>query len=445
MNREAKLIRRRRPPTVRFCTAVGAFMFVITGCGAPEKEAAPVADVQVAAAQRATIEQVVSAEGVIYPRDQAVITPKITAPIQRLLVQRGSRVRKGQLLAVLENADLTAAAAESSGELQQAEAGYTTTTGASLPQELKRAEGEAAAAKASLNAQQNIYDSRKELFQQGAIPRHDLESAEVSLAQVRTQNAVAQREYEDLKRQGEIQTLKSATGQLDAAKGKYRAAQAQLSYSEIRSPIDGVVTERPQFAGELATANQPLLTVMDLSRVIAKAHIAQSEAALLKPGDTAEIKIAGTEGLVAARVTLVSPALDASSTTVEVWVESAKPNPAIKPGMTVEITAIAKSLDDAIVVPVAAILQTPDGADYLMIAGSDGHAHQKVVSVGARRQHSAQILSGVDAGESVITSGSYALPDNAAIHVEHAPPTESTPEAPSDKSEPARSAHEPEK
>lgn len=439
------LTRRGSAPTVCFCLAIGVVVFAVTGCGAPEKQAAPVVDVKVVTARLATIQQVVNAEAVIYPRDQAVITPKITAPIRKFLVQRGSRVRKGQLLALLENADLAAIVTESAGELQQAEAAYTTTTGASLPQELQRAEGEAVAAKAALNAQRNIYDSRKELFQQGAIPRHDLDSAEVALAQARTQNAVAQREYEDLKRQGETQTLKSATGQLSVAKGKYLAAQAELGYAEIRSPIDGVVTERPQFAGELATANQPLLTVMDLSRVIAKAHVAQSEAALLKAGDIAAMKVTGLNGPVPSRVTLVSPALDASSTTVEVWVENAKMNPAIKPGMTVEITVIAKSLDNAIVVPVAAIFQTSEGLDYLMVAGSDGHAHQKTVSVGVREQHAVQILDGIDAGESVITSGGYGLPDNSTIHVEAAAATDTAPDASSGKSDSSGIVHEPEK
>jgi RND family efflux transporter MFP subunit len=184
---------------------------------------------------------------------------------------------------------------------------------------------------------------------------------------------------------------------------------------------------------------------MDLSRVIAKAHIAQSEAALLKPGGTAEMKIADIDAPVAAQVTLVSPALDAGSTTVEVWVESAKMNPAIKPGMTVEITAVCKSIENAIVVPVAAIFQTPEGADYLMVAGSDGHAHQRAVSVGARQQHSAQILSGVDSGESVITLGGYALPDNSAIRVEAAGPAGTSPDDASDHSDSPRSAPEPEK
>src|SRR5262249_43091571 len=250
---------------------------LVISCKDSKKEKEPVVSVQVETPQKGSIEETVSAEAVIYPFQQAVITPKITSTIKEFRVHRGSSVRKGQILAILENADLSAAAQQSKGEFEQAEAGYTTTTKATLPQEIQKAELDAAAAKAAFEAQQKVYDSRKELFSQGAIPRRDLDSAEVALAQARSQSEVAQRQLADLRRIGQSQSLKSAEGQLSAAKGKYLGAAAQLSYSEIRSPIDGFVTDRPQYAGELAAANVPLLTVMNTSTLIAKAHIAQSD------------------------------------------------------------------------------------------------------------------------------------------------------------------------
>ena len=79
--------------------------------------------------------------------------------------------------------------------------------------------------------------------------------------------------------------LKSAQGQLTSAEGKYKGAEAQLNYSEIRSPINGVVTDRPLYAGETAAAGAPLLTVMDTSALIAKTHVAQSLAQQMKVGD----------------------------------------------------------------------------------------------------------------------------------------------------------------
>src|SRR2546429_1084451 len=122
-------------------------------------------------------------------------------------------------------------------------------------------------------------------------------------------------------------------------------------YSRIRSPIDGVVTDRPLYAGDLATANQAILTVMNLSRLIAKSHIPQTQAATLKVGDAAQLKAPGLDEPVNGKVTLVSPALDPGSTTIEVWVEASKPNPALKPGMTVQLAMTSKTVKDAIVVP----------------------------------------------------------------------------------------------
>jgi multidrug efflux pump subunit AcrA (membrane-fusion protein) len=350
-----------------------------------------------------------------------VITPKITSTIKSFEVQRGSRVRKGQLLAVLENADLAAAAEQSKGEFEQAEAGYATTTGASLPQELQKATLDAAVAKSSMDAQQKVYDSRKILFDQGALPRREFDSAEVALAQARNQYEVAQRQLDDLKRIGQEQSLKSATGQLGAAKGKYLGAQAQLSYSEIRSPIDGVITERLLYPGELATANAPLLTVMNNSRLIAKAHVSQKEAALLKVGDDAEIVVPDADELVKAHVSLVSPAVDPGSTTIEVWFEVAQPNAALRPGMTVPVTAIAKTSADSLVVPVSAVFKDADGGEYLLLAGSDNHAHQQPVKTGIRSADFVQITEGIKEGDSVIVSGGYGVPNKTAIKIETTP------------------------
>jgi HlyD family secretion protein len=388
------------------------------GCSKQEKEKEPVVSVQTMAAQRSAISQVASAEAVVFPLQQAVIAPKITSTITDFKVQRGSRVKKGQLLAVLENKDLAAAAEASKGDLDQAEASYVTTVNSSLPQQIQKAELDAAAAKAAFDAQQKVYDSRKDLFQQGALPRRELDAAEVALVQARSQNEQAQKQFADLQRLGKQQALKAAKGSQESARGHYRAASAQLSYSEIRSPIDGVVTDRPLYVGDLATANQPILTVMNTSKLIAKAHIPQSEAAALKVGSPAELKVPGLDDPVKGRVSLVSPALDPGSTTIEVWVESSQPNGAVKPGMTVEVSMISKTAKDAVVVPTAAIFKNAEGADYVLLAGSDGKAHQKTVQLGVRNAELTQIAAGINPGDLVITSGGYAVPDGTQINIE---------------------------
>jgi HlyD family secretion protein len=397
---------------------------LLAGCGSAEKEPEPVVAVQTTPAKRGPIELTVSSEAVVFPLEQAVITPKITSTISKFYVQRGSYVKKGQPLAQLENADLAGAAEQSKGNFEQAEANYQTTTGASVPQQIQKAELDAAAAKAAFAAQQKVYDSRKELFDQGAIPRRDLDAAEVAMIQARSQNEQAQKQLSDLQRLGKEQALKAASGQLSAAKGTYENAQALLSYSVIHSPIDGVVTDRPLYQGELATANQPILTVMNTSKLIAKTHVPQSEAVLLKVGDRAELNVPGLEEPIPGRVMLVSPALDPGSTTIEIWVEALKTSPALKPGMSVQIAATAKSVKDALTVPAGAVFKSPETGDYVLIAGKDEKAHLAKVKIGIRNKELAEIESGIKENDPVITAGGYALPDGTKIKVEAAPAAE---------------------
>jgi RND family efflux transporter MFP subunit len=163
---------------------------------------------------------------------------------------------------------------------------------------------------------------------------------------------------------------------------------------------------------------------MNTSRLIAKAHISQSEAVLLKVGNKAEIELPGLDEPIKAKVTLVSPALDPGSTTIEVWVESTKPNSALKPGMSARVNVIAKSEEDALVVPSSAAYKSEEVGDYVMLAGSDKKAHLKKIKVGTKTKELAQIESGIKENDSVITVGSYALPDGTQIQIEATPAPE---------------------
>lgn len=383
-----------------------------------EKTAEAVVPVTAATVQKATIQHVIEADAVLFPLQQAAIVPKITAPVRKFLVNRGSKVHQGQLLAVLENQDLAAAKEENKGAFEQAEATYVTSTAASLPEEVQKATSDAQFGKEQYDAEQKVYDSRQDLFKQGALPRKDMDQAGVALTQARAQYELAKRHLESLNAVVKQQELKGFQGQLSSAKGKYMGAQAQYSYSEIRSPIDGVVTERPLYPGEMPAAGVPLITVMDISRVTARAHIPQKDAAALKLGDDATIVVPGLEKPVEGNVTLVSPALDPNSTTVEVWVQAKNPKQILKPGTSVRLSMVSESVPDALVVPSAAVLTGADGATTVMVIGSDQKAHQTSVKVGIKQEDNIQILEGLKEGQSVVASGAYGLPDGTKVSVE---------------------------
>jgi len=416
----AHLSQNQRPRPVLLLAGLGVcvlFWLFSAGCSKARTEE-PTVSVQVALVEKQTIQRTVPAEAILFPLQQSALVPKVSAPVKAFYVKRGSRVRKGQLLAVLENRDLAAAAQENKGAYDQAQAAYETTTAASLPEEIQKAKLDTQVAKETLDATQNVYDSRQELYKQGALPRKDLDQASVNLVQARSQYHIAEKHLNSLMAVGQKQELKSASGQLESAKGKYLGAQAQLSYSEIRSPIDGVVTDRPLYPGEMAAAGTPLITVMDISQVIARAHIPQDRAALLKVGDKATITIPGVEKPVDGRVTIVSPALDPNSTTVEIWVQAKNPEQHMKPGASVQVSMLSQTVPDALVVPPSAILTAADGGTSVMVVGSDNRAHQKAVKTGIKQGDEIQIVDGVSEGEQVIASGAYGMPDNTKGTIE---------------------------
>jgi HlyD family secretion protein len=405
-------------------------------CSSDKSDKEPTVTVQVAAVEKTTIEHVITAQAILFPRQQATIVPKISAPVQKFLVKRGSAVHEGELLAVLENRDLTAATQDTKGAYDQAQATYETTTAASLPEEIQKAEADAQQAQQALDAQEKVFESRQQLFDQGALPRKELDQSRVDFVQARNQSAIAKKHLDALMAIGKQQELKAAAGQLESAKGKYLGAQAQLSYSEIRSPINGLITDRPLYPGEMAAAGTPLLTVMDISSVIAKAHISQSEAEALKVGDKGTMTVPGISEPIEGKVTIVSPALDSNSTTVEVWFEVKNPKHELKPGTSVQISLTAETVKDALVVPASSVLTAPDGTTTVMVAGSDGRAHQKSVKLGIRNGDDVQIVDGVTSSDKVVTSGAYGLPDKTKIAI-------AVPEAPTDGAKPSSDGAKP--
>jgi HlyD family secretion protein len=389
-------------------------LMILAGC---KKEAAPEIEVTVQAEkpEQGAISEQVTADAVLAPIAQAAMEPKITAPVKKFYVERGSKVKAGQLLASLENADLSAAALDNKGSYEAAQAAYVTTTKAQVPEDAQRAELDLAQAKANLDLNESIVKSRKQLFAEGAIPGRDLDTAQAALVQAQAAHQTALLHAESMKKVSREAALKAAQGQLTSAEGKLKGADAQVYYSEIRSPINGVVTDRPLFAGETAAAGAPLITVMDTSSLLAKAHVAQRVAQQMKLGDEAAVRVPGVDAAVKAYVSLISPALDPGSTTVEVWLKIDNRSGALKAGTPVKALITTQTIALAWKIPHTAVLTAQDGSTAVLVIGADGTAHRKAVKLGVSDGEDVQVLSGLAPSDRVITVGAFGLDDGTKV------------------------------
>jgi HlyD family secretion protein len=393
---------------------------VASGCGkagpkqAAADEEAPT-PVQVEDARKGPIDHVITADAVLYPVNQANVTAKISAPIKRVLVNRGDHVKADQLVAELESRDLAAAVGESKGLYEQTEASYQATTGATVVDDKAKAAADLMSARQTLEAAKKVYESRVDLVKQGALAQKLADDARVTMAQSQAAFDTAQRHLETLNSVGQREQIRGAQAQMDAAKAHLDNATVQLSYAEIRTPIAGIVSDRPVYPGEMPPSGTPLLSIVDISQVVARANVPVRDAEFIKVGRPATLT--GPDGDIAGKVTVVSPSANPGTTTVEVWVQASNPGEKLRPGANIHLSIKAETLQDVIIVPAAALLNSDTGTDKIMIAGADKLAHGRIISVGVRQGDNVQIVSGIQEGEKVIVSGGLGLDDKAKIRI----------------------------
>src|ERR1700680_541296 len=397
---------------------ISALLVLLSACAKKEEaQAVAPAPVQVTSVSQATIRHIVSGDGVLYPQDQANVIPNITAPVQKFYVRRGDHVRQGQLLAELENRDLLAAAVEGQGAVVQAESNLRATEGATVPEGIVKAQTDLEAARQARDAAKKVLDSREQLFKDGALAGRQVDESRVAYTQALGQYQAAAEHLKTLQSVANQEQIKGAAAQVQTAKAHVETLATQVSYSRVVSPIAGVVADRPLNEGDIAAPGTPLMTVMDVSRVVARVNVPQADAPSVKVGQAVIITQTDSTAQVDGTVMGVSPSTDANTTTVQVWVQVENKGERLKPGTTVHASIVTEAYKAATVVPVAAILPGEEGGTAVLTVDSASIAHRKAVKLGVREGNQIQILNGVMPGEEVVVVGGLGVDDKTKARV----------------------------
>jgi multidrug efflux pump subunit AcrA (membrane-fusion protein) len=186
----------------------------------------------------------------------------------------------------------------------------------------------------------------------------------------------------------------------------------------VSAPDSGIVSAPPVTTGQVVNYLDPLVDLIDPASVYVDAAVPVGEVYLIKAGMPAVVRSPlkpATE--MPARVAAILPNFNAGSATSAVRIEFTGSERIVEAGAPVEATVIARSVPNAIVIPVAALFQDSGGSYHVFVAGPDGRAHRVPVTLGLRTEQQAQVLSGLRPGETVITSGGYALSDGLRVGV----------------------------
>ncbi len=267
------------------------------------------------------------------------------------------------------------------------------------------------------------------------MARLDADAAQISVAQreVAHQEAKQRYEREDALFQrnlGSKQSYENAKTQFESSKAQLEQAKLDLSYTAIRSPIEGIMTLRNIEVGNMVTNNQVVASVAKFDPLLARIQVTEKDFGKITVGQTARITVeAAPEREFTGTVKMISPVVDPESGTVKVTVEVPRTDTSLlRPGMFASVYIITETRRNTLVIPKKALVLEGEGNQVFTFETDPetgrGQAQRKRIEIGFTDSDRLEILNGLSQGEQVITVGQEGLRPGSPVRLvgEAAPP-----------------------
>lgn len=321
--------------------------------------------IETAAAARGSIAAAIQASGTVQGIQEANIAAKAAGRIQSVPVADGAFVTVGQLLVALD-------ASEVQAQLGQAMAAR-------------------AQAVANRENARSYSDRLTELYKEDAVAKQQLDNA-------RTQHSV----YD---------------AQVAQSSATINLYQAQLSNMTLTAPFAGQIANKRIVIGDMAAANQILMTLVDTSKVKVEITLGETDIGKIKVGQTATFKVdAFPQDVFTAKVSEISPAADLKSRTFKVWLLSENPGFKLRSGLFARVVIDYAQKGDALKVPKDAVLLR-DKQSYVFVIANDV-AKLSPVTTGLESGKDVEILSGLEAGAVVSVWGHENMNDGDKVSIQ---------------------------
>jgi len=369
---------------------------------------------------------ILTATGYIIPHHKIEANSKVTGRVAWIGVEKGDKVKEGQVLVRLEDQEFRAQYDQARGAAESAKAQLDELQHGSRPEEIQQAEHNLSEARATAANDKVTLDRTKKLVSQAVLSQQALDDATAKYESSQQRVHSLEQNYRLSKLGPRAEEIDRAKGALTQAEGQAAYARSQLDATVIRAPITGTILDRSVEKGELltgqfASAARPVFSLANLEDIQADLDIAQDDFAKLGPHQKAVVTVDAFpdlkwDGVIAE----VSPEANRQKATIEVKVQILNPDSHLRPEMNTTVRFIAdenKGVSKQALgafVPSAAI-RDADGNKYVFIA-FQGKAMKRDVKILSQRSAGA-LVSGLNGGESVITTAPEGLKDGEKIKI----------------------------
>jgi RND family efflux transporter MFP subunit len=331
-----------------------------------------------------------NASGYVVPQRQASVSSKSTGRLAFLGVEEGSRVKKGQIMAALENEDLVAQRNQAAAQVKDAQAALDT-------------------AQAELVDARLQYERYKTLVQQELVARQDFDAA-----QARFHKAQAQ--------------VAAARAQINASQANLANTQAALEYSYIRSPFDGVVLTKNADVGEVvapfgaaATAKASVVTMADFDSLMVEADVAEANLDKVHRGQPCEISLdAIPDQRFRGEVHMIVPTADRAKATVMTKVKFLELDDRILPEMSAKVAFLSQPLEAGETKPLLAVNQSAlvtRNGKTIAFKVQENQVRLTEVAVGEQMGELVEITGGLKEGDRVVLNPPSSLKEGDRVRL----------------------------
>jgi len=378
---------------------------------------------------------VLSASGYIVAHHKISVNSKVTGRVAWIGVEKGDKVKEGQVLVRLEDEEFRAQYEQARGAVESAKARLLENENGSRPEEIQQAEHNLQEARATaLNDKINL-DRTRDLVAQGVMSRQNLDDAVGKCDASQQRMNSLERAFKLMQLGPRSEEILRAKGDLLQAEGQMAYAKSQLDATVIRAPVTGTILERTAEKGELVTAQfasgaeggprGSVVALADLNDIQVELDIAQDDFAKLSPKQEGIVTLdAFKDRSYKGEIAEMSPEANRQKATVQVKVQILQPDSYLRPEMnaTVQFKAKANTNDDKnaatkqtyVFVPTAA-LRDKDGTKFVLLA-FNGKTLRRNVHVQGQRS-GGYLVDSLVGGENVITAGPADLQDGQKIRI----------------------------
>lgn len=346
----------------------------------------------------------VRASGTVEPRETSRIGFQIAGRIRRILVEEGSIVSAGQVLAELDPADYVMGAAMASAERDAAESQAEKARAGARAQEL-------AQAKAALDLAEDEQRRYKILYERKSMAPADFKKVE-------TQLEVARQRYSEVREGARREDVAAAEAKARMARENAALNAKRVADATLRAPISGAVIKRLAEPGEMISAGMPVVVLANINPVRVRVGVAENDIARVRLGQRAEVRVPALDKAMTGSVELLGYAAEPETRTFPVRL--LVPNPALmlRAGMTAESEIESAERVKALTLPGETIVHDAQGATLVYVyAAEKQRVYARRVQVGAPLGSEVEIASGLTGNERVVVSGQHRVREGGLVKV----------------------------